>query len=186
MPEVPALELYSLEVRQHNFLKMPLLNKGMLHSVILADSVNFFSRSFSQMTRGSCYQTTGHHSMGPLSFRKQSAGRVCLGMVVMREQRVQEDLRKQKWLSAPSETLSSNAQLDPQRPRLLQQPSVCMAPYSSQRKTRTRSLETWPLGLAGCSLEVGLRNVSAAPCRAQLPPMPNKRRHILVSTGAFP
>lgn len=35
-------------------------------------------------------------------------------MVVMREQRVQEDLRKQKWLSTPSETLSSHAQLDPQ------------------------------------------------------------------------
>lgn len=105
----------------------------MLHSVILDDSVNFFSRSFSQMTRGRGYQTTGHRSMGPSSFRKQSAGRACLGTVVMREQRVQEDLRKQQWLHQkhfhPMHSLTHSW------PRLLQQPSVCMAPYSSQRKT---------------------------------------------------
>ena len=85
----------------------------MLHSVILADSVSFFSRPFSQVARGSGYHTTGHRSVGHLSFRRQCAG-MCLAMVVMREQRAQEDLRKQKWLSTPSETLSSDAQLDPQ------------------------------------------------------------------------
>ena len=155
----------------------------MLHSVILADSVNFFSRSFSQMTRGRGYQTTGHRSMGPSSFRKQSAGRACLGTVVMREQRVQEDLRKQQWL-ATSETLSSNAQLDPQ---LAPSTPTAQRLYGTLLFSKEdRSLETWPLGLAGCSLAVGPRNVSASPCRAQLPPMPNKRRHILVSTGAFP
>lgn len=47
-------------------------------------------------------------------------------MVALREPRVQEDVRKQvRWPSAPSETLSSNAQLSPRWPQLVQQPSFC-------------------------------------------------------------
>lgn len=59
-------------------------------------------------------------------------------------------------------------------------------PYTSQREHWTRSPETWPLGLAGHSLAVGLGCVSMPPWRARLPPLPNKRRHMLVSKGPFP
>ena len=121
--------------------------------------------------------------MGPSSFRKQSAGRVCLGMVVMREQRVQEDLRKQQWLTT-SETLSSNAQLDPQ----LAPPAPTTQRLYGTLLLSKEDQESGDLATgAGWLLPgSGPQKCLCFSLQSTLLPVPSKRRHILVSTGAFP